>query len=102
MGKWHCHESCWNDAARIAIATGQPVDVECRGGIRLFAVPIRAGKEILGSISVGTGATTRPEGCRIGRCLWCHHRELREKAMAHETRHCISCAAKKRVLSRRD
>lgn len=58
-GKWHCHECCWNDSAKPAIETGKSTDINCVGGIKMYAEPIFAGDRIVGAINFGYGTPSR-------------------------------------------
>jgi PAS domain S-box-containing protein/putative nucleotidyltransferase with HDIG domain len=54
-GKWLCHENCWHDSAKVALKTGKPTDIDCIGGIKLYAEPIYASNQPIGVINIGYG-----------------------------------------------
>jgi hypothetical protein len=54
-GRWHCHENCWHESAKPTFQRREATDIECVGGIHLYAVPIWASDEVVGVINMGYG-----------------------------------------------
>ncbi len=53
--KWLCHQSCRKNISKLVGQTRQIVDIKCAGGLGLYAVPIFAGRDVVGSISFAYG-----------------------------------------------
>ncbi len=103
-GKWLCHESCWN-ISKQCIETGNPVDAECSGGLRLYAVPVRAGGDVIGAISFGYGnpPTDFATLDRLASQYAVSKKTLRQNARSYETRPpFIIDLAKRRIRSAAD
>jgi signal transduction histidine kinase len=50
-----CHHRCWSESTQLTEEAGGPVDRPCPGGLHIYAVPIKARGEIIGSINIGYG-----------------------------------------------
>ena len=50
-----CHHRCWSGSTQLIQKVNGPVDRPCPGGLHIYAVPIRARGEIIGSINIGHG-----------------------------------------------
>ncbi len=87
-GRWLCHESCWSDASLESIRTGAPADVECHGGLRIHAVPVVAGDDVVGAVNFGYGDPPQdPARLReLAERYRVDEDELRRQAEAYESR----------------
>jgi signal transduction histidine kinase len=50
-----CHHRCWSESTKLILEENGPVDRPCPGGLRIYAVPVKAKGEIIGSINIGYG-----------------------------------------------
>lgn len=50
-----CREICWAQCCKKVIEKGEPLEIECAGGIRIYAAPILAKDKIIGALSFGYG-----------------------------------------------
>jgi PAS domain S-box-containing protein len=87
-GQWLCHESCWTDCSKEAILTRKQVDIECKGGLRLYAVPIIANGEVVGTINFGYGdpPEDRIKLQELAVTYQVNYDDLIREARAYETR----------------
>jgi PAS domain S-box-containing protein len=87
-GKWLCHESCWKEASQKAMESRNPVEIECHGGINLYALPIVAGDEIIGAINFGYGDPPQDKEklCELAEKYKVPLDELVKKAQEYESR----------------
>lgn len=87
-GRWLCHQSPGREASAETMARGEPVEFECTGGLRLYAVPIHAGSEVVGTLSMGLGDPTRDplQLAQLAGQLGIDAAELERHAAAYETR----------------
>lgn len=86
-GKWHCHESCWR-LSKASMEKDQCTDVECLGGIHIFAIPIKTSEKIIGSINFGYGNPPKDsESLQVlAERFGCGVEELREQSAAYRER----------------
>lgn len=86
-GKWICHES-WKNMALEVIQTGQMVDRECSGGIRLYVVPITNTSGVIGAMALGYGSPPEDDEKlqQIAERYELSLSDLREKASAYRAR----------------
>lgn len=100
-GRRICRAECWR-ASRESIETGQPVDTECAGSLRLYAVPVFANGEAVGSMNFAYGDPPRDPArlAAIADKFGVNVDDLRRKAEAHVPQApAVVDSARKRMLA---
>jgi PAS domain S-box-containing protein len=99
--KWRCRDSPGANACIQAMESGQPVDLESTCGLRVYAVPVHAGGELVGAISLGYGDPSSDPSrlARLAGEFGVEVAELERRAAAYETRPPFIVALAKQRLS---
>ena len=86
--KWLCRGSPAKEASMEIMAHGEPVDLQCLDELRIYAVHISAGGELVGTMSMGYGDPTRDHSrlAQLAGQLGVEVAELESYAAAYETR----------------
>ena len=100
-GKWLSHDDCWK-ISHTSIITKKIEDTDCIGGIKIYAEPIFAGNEVIGSINIGYGnpPTDNKTLKELADKFSINFETLKQKALAYNPRpDFIIEIAKKRLKS---
>lgn len=87
-GLWKCHESCWTCCSQETIRRRIPMDIACYGGIQLYAVPIFANNEVVGTMTFGHGDPPRDTDTlhALALAYQVPYAELVQKAHSYDSR----------------
>jgi PAS domain S-box-containing protein len=87
-GQWLCHQSPGRESFAETMARGEPLEFECTGGLHLYAVPIHAGGEVVGTMSLGYGdpPSDLAQLAQLAGQFGVSAAELERHAAAYETR----------------
>ena len=83
-----CRDAFGSTSAPRAVSQGEEVDVECQGGTRLYAVPVKVGETVVGAIALGYGDPPR-DPARLSKIAEACHvapDELARAAGAYDSR----------------
>jgi signal transduction histidine kinase/ligand-binding sensor protein len=84
---WLCNDFCRKGALENVNRSGTAVEFSCAGGLNVFAVPVRACKEIIGAISIAYGDAPKDDKNleRISKDFGINQNELRILAEKYES-----------------
>ncbi|MCF7855504.1 MAG: HAMP domain-containing histidine kinase, partial [Candidatus Pacebacteria bacterium] len=100
-----CYLSWWDDAASVAVDSGETVEVEARCGARLCAVPVTVGQETVGACVTTCMAPPRDDEVlpQVAKQYGIALSELKKKSQAYRVRPpIVEKLARQRLTEGRD